>query len=56
MFAYALLKASSKGYVGDRYREAGIKAYRGILRHFIRVNDDATISLTQCCSVAGLGP
>ncbi len=56
MFAYALLKASRKGYVGDRYRKAGFKAYQGIIRHFIRVNDDATISLTQCCSVAGLGP
>ena len=56
MFTYALLKAYRKGYVGDTYREAGIKAYRGIIRQFIRVEEDQTISLTHCCSVAGLGP
>lgn len=56
MFAYSLLKAYRKGYVNQTFRDAGIKAYRGILNHFIRVNDDETISLTHCCSVAGLGP
>jgi hypothetical protein len=56
MFAYALLKAYRKGYVGTQFREAGIKAYRGIISQFIRVNKDQTLSLTQCCSVAGLGP
>lgn len=56
MFAYALLKAYRKGYLGEKYREAGIKAYKGIVRNFIRVNADKTISLTNCCAVAGLGP
>ena len=56
MFAYVLLKAYRKGYLGTKYREAGIKAYRGIVNRFIRVNDDHTISLTNCCAVAGLGP
>lgn len=56
MFTYALLKAYRKGYVGVKYRDAGIKAYRGIISNFIRVNEDKTISLTNCCSVAGLGP
>ena len=57
MFAYALLKAYRKGYVANNaFQDAGIRAYRGILQHFIRVNDDETISLTHCCSVAGLGP
>ena len=56
MFAYALLKAYRKGYLGTKYREAGIKAYRGIINQFIRINADKTISLTQCCAVAGLGP
>ena len=56
MFTYALLKAYRKGYVGTKYRDAGIKAYRGIINNFIKVNDDETISLTNCCSVAGLGP
>jgi rhamnogalacturonyl hydrolase YesR len=56
MFTYVLLKAYRKGYVGTKFRDAGIKAYRGIINNFIRVNDDETISLTNCCSVAGLGP
>ncbi len=56
MFAYSLLKAYRKGYVGAKYRDAGLKAYRGILDRFIKVNPDTTISLTGCCSVAGLGP
>ena len=56
MFAYVLLKAARKGYVGDEYREAGKRAYEGIIKNMIRVNADRTISLTNCCSVAGLGP
>jgi rhamnogalacturonyl hydrolase YesR len=56
MFAYSLLKAYRMGYVGEKYRDAGIRAYRGIINNFIRVNEDKTISLTNCCSVAGLGP
>ncbi|MCH5308753.1 MAG: glycoside hydrolase family 88 protein [Prevotella sp.] len=56
MFAYVLLKAYNKGYLGVQYRDAGIKAYQGIIKNFIRVNEDKTISLTQCCEVAGLGP
>ena len=56
MFAYALLKAYRKGYVGEKYRDAGIKAYKGIIANFIKVHPDKTISLTQCCEVAGLGP
>ena len=56
MFTYALLKAYRKGYVGEKYRDAGIKGYKGIINNFIRVNADKTISLTNCCSVAGLGP
>lgn len=56
MFAYVLLKAFNKGYLGEKYRDAGIKAYQGIIDKFIRIDADKTISLTSCCSVAGLGP
>ena len=56
MFAYALLKAYRKGYVSEKYKDAGIKAYKGIIKNFIKVHPDKTISLTNCCSVAGLGP
>ena len=56
MFTYALLKAYRLGYVGEKYQQAGIKAYKGMINNFIKVNADKTISLTNCCSVAGLGP
>ena len=56
MFAYVMLKAYNKGYLGTKYRDAGVKAYQGIIKNFIRVNADQTISLTRCCEVAGLGP
>ena len=56
MFAYCLLKGARLGYLDDTFKAAGEKAYQGILKHFIRVNADKTISLTHCCSVSGLGP
>ena len=56
MFAYCLLKGARKGYLDDSFRKAGIKAYNGIIKNFIRVNADKTISLTRCCEVSGLGP
>ena len=56
MFAYVLLKGVRKGYLDDSFKDAGIKAYNGIINEFIRVNADKTISLTRCCSVSGLGP
>ena len=56
MFAYALLKAVRLGYVGEEFRTAGIKAYKGIIDNFITLHPDKTISLSRCCEVAGLGP
>lgn len=56
MFAYVLLKGYRKGYLSEEYLKAGVKAYNGILKQFIKVNADKTISLTCCCAVSGLGP
>ena len=56
MFAYVLLKGYRKGYLSEEYLKAGMKAYNGILKQFIKVNADKTISLTRCCAVSGLGP
>jgi len=55
MFTYTLLKASRKGYISADYKIIGIKSYKGILENLIQDNGDGTISLTKCCSVAGLG-
>lgn len=56
MFAYALLKSARRGYVDVKYLQPGIDAYNAIIKNFIRLEADNTISLTTCCSVAGLGP
>ena len=56
MFAYVLLKGYRKGYLSEEYLKAGVKAYNGILKQFIKVSPDKTISLTRCCAVSGLGP
>lgn len=56
MFAYCLLKGYRLGYLDQSFYEAGQKAYKGILKEFVKVNADKTISLTKCCSVSGLGP
>ena len=56
MFAYVLLNGYRQGYLDESFRDVGVKAYKGILNEFIKVNDDKTISLTRCCAVSGLGP
>jgi unsaturated rhamnogalacturonyl hydrolase len=55
MFVYFLYKAVRKGYIDKSFLVAADKGYQGILKIFIRENQDGTISLTNCCSVAGLG-
>lgn len=55
MFSYALLKAVRKGYISKEYLQTATMGYAGVVRHLIKENGDGTISLTKCCSVAGLG-
>ncbi|MCW0481246.1 glycoside hydrolase family 88/105 protein [Gaoshiqia sediminis] len=55
MFVYALLKGVRMGYLDASYLAPAQKGYEGILNNFIREEEDGTISLTQCCAVAGLG-
>lgn len=55
MFFYALLKGFHKGYFDDAYKEAALKAYKGLQDNLIKENPDGTLSITKCCAVAGLG-
>ncbi len=55
MFVYSFAKANRMGYVGDEYMDAAKKGFDGIITQFVKENEDGTISLTQCCAVAGLG-
>jgi unsaturated rhamnogalacturonyl hydrolase len=54
MFAYSFAKAAKHGYISKKYLCVAKKAYKGILKHLIRVENDGTISITNCCAVAGL--
>jgi len=55
MFVYALAKGVNHGYLPRNYIPAIQKGYRGIIENLIKDDGGGKWSLTQCCSVAGLG-
>jgi unsaturated rhamnogalacturonyl hydrolase len=55
MFVAALAKGVNRGYLSRNYVPAIKKGYQGMLRNFVRDDGNGKWSLTQCCSVAGLG-
>jgi unsaturated rhamnogalacturonyl hydrolase len=55
MFMYSIAKAVNKGYIDPKYRAIAEKAYEGLMKELIVVNEDGTLTLTQCNSVGGLG-
>ncbi len=55
MFIYAWVKGAQKGYLPEEFLEKGETAYDQFVKRFIRENADGTISVTDVCSVAGLG-
>ncbi|MDP4208567.1 MAG: glycoside hydrolase family 88 protein [Bacteroidota bacterium] len=55
MFVYFYFKAVRMGFLDKKYLTVAHKGYNGILNNLIKKNNDGTISITNCCSVAGLG-
>jgi unsaturated rhamnogalacturonyl hydrolase len=55
MFVYALAKGVNHGYLSREYIPAIEKGYAGIITNLIKPAGEKSWSLTQCCSVAGLG-
>ncbi|MFM2292604.1 MAG: hypothetical protein RIS29_2417 [Bacteroidota bacterium] len=55
MFIYTWVKGAQKGYLPKTYLKKGTEAYNQFVKRFIREDADGTISLTDGCSVAGLG-
>lgn len=55
MFSYVLLKGVRKGWLNPDLKTYARETYEKLVKTFIRKNEDGTISLTDCCSVAGLG-
>ena len=52
--AYSLLKGTRLGFLPERFRENGIRAFNGVSEKNLKVNGDV-ISLDNICLVAGLG-
>jgi unsaturated rhamnogalacturonyl hydrolase len=55
MFVYALAKGVRKGYLGQEYAAVAQRGYEGLARRLIIQDADGKVSLTQICSVGGLG-
>ena len=55
MFVYTLYKAVRKGYIDRSYLKVAEKGYKGILKHFIEVDENGLVTITKACAVAGLG-
>ena len=55
MFAYAFLKGIRQGNLDAKYLDAAKKAYNGLIDNFIVVDGNGMVTITKCCSVAGLG-
>ncbi len=55
MFVYFLMKAVRKGYIDDEYIQVAQKAYYGIIRKFIEVDEKGNLNLKGTVYVSGLG-
>lgn len=55
MFIYTWAKGAQKGYLPKEYLKKSKTAYIQFVKQFIKKNTDGTISITNACSVAGLG-
>ena len=55
MFVYAMLKGVRLGYLPAELKPEARRLYERFVERFIRENEDGTISMTDCCAVAGLG-
>ncbi len=55
MFSYAFLKGVRKGYLEESFKQAGEKAFNGLIDNLVEVTDDGEVHIHKCCAVAGLG-
>jgi unsaturated rhamnogalacturonyl hydrolase len=55
MFVYALSKAANKKYISINFKPAITKAYNGIVKNFVRVDEAGSVHYLQAVAGAGLG-
>lgn len=56
MFAYGMVKGIETGILDNSYINPAMKAYNGILKTFIKTDENQNLEITSCCAGAGLGP
>ncbi len=55
MFVYTLAKGINRGYLSRDYLPVLLKGYAGLAGRLVQVDQKGRVTLTQCCSGAGLG-
>ena len=55
MYCYAMAKGARIGVLDKRYKQEAQQVLEGLKAHKIVRNEDGTLSLIDCCAVAGLG-
>lgn len=55
MFAYALAKGARMGYLDSKYKVPAERAFQGILKELVTVDEKGLVHLHHVCAVAGLG-
>lgn len=55
MFVAFLYKAIDKGYITPDFKETADKGFNGLVKEFIKKEEDGSYTITNCCAVAGLG-
>lgn len=55
MFAYAFARGASRNYLHQKFLAIAEKAFKGVVKEFVTVDEDGLVSLHQTCQSAGLG-
>jgi unsaturated rhamnogalacturonyl hydrolase len=55
MFTYSIFKAARKGYIDKKHLITATRAYEGLIKNFIVIDEKGLANLTMVCGVAGLG-
>jgi unsaturated rhamnogalacturonyl hydrolase len=55
MYCFAMAKGARLGVLPACYKDEAQKVMDGLKAHKIAQNEDGTLSLIDCCAVAGLG-
>jgi unsaturated rhamnogalacturonyl hydrolase len=55
MYVYALAKGVRNGYLEPDWLPTAARAFEGLVKHLVTVDDQGQVDLHSVCSTAGLG-